>query len=91
MIYYATSTDSRHTEPDFAREVMTIFRTERMKKYVAMCDEMSQKEIARAIGLTPAAFNMKLNGKREFKGEEMRKLITLLQIPPAEAGELLFS
>ena len=68
-----------------------MFRTERLKKYVAMCDQYSQGEIARAIGLSPAAFNLKINGKREFKGDEVKQLVKLLRIPPAEAGELLFS
>lgn len=68
-----------------------MFRTERLKKHVIMCDQYSQAEIARALGMTPASFNLKINGKREFKGDEVEQLVKLLQIPPAEAGELLFS
>lgn len=67
-----------------------MIKTERLKKYVAM-SEYSQKEMAGLMHMTVATFNNKINGKRSFNGDEIKVLITILKIPPSEAGELLFS
>lgn len=46
--------------------------------------KLSIKEIAESLGLTRQGFYNKLNGKREFKGSEIKKLSSLLNLSPQE-------
>lgn len=62
----------------------------KLKKYIVLSD-FTQGQLAKKLGTTVQSLNLKLNGKRELKANELEQLITLLGIPPAEAGELLFS
>ena len=41
---------------------------------------LSQEKVAKEIGITPQAFNAKLNGRSQFTLDEARKIITALSL-----------
>ena len=67
-----------------------MIKTDRLKRYVVF-SELTQTDIAKKMGITLASLNNKLNGKRDFNGDELQALIKILGLSPAEAGEALFS
>lgn len=50
-----------------------------------------QEDLAALIGVSKTAFRQKLKGKREFKGLEIQKLLTLLEIQDSEIRSIFFS
>lgn len=60
-----------------------------IKKYIVL-SQYSQTELAEKLGITTQALNYKLNGHRAFKFSEIQELVAILEIPRADAGEMLF-
>lgn len=54
-------------------------------------NEMSKSDIAEALGLTRQGFYNKINGKREFKGSEIKKLSNLLNLSETEKNAIFFA
>ena len=52
---------------------------------------MSQKDVAKQIGMSETTYSLKLNGRYPFKQSEMQKIINLLSIPVDEIGSYFFT
>lgn len=52
---------------------------------------ISNKCIAREIGVSEQTFYNKLNGSTEFKESEIKKLISLLDLSPARVNQIFLS
>lgn len=51
----------------------------------------TQKDFAKAIGLTSTTFSFKINGKSSWKNDEIAKAAELLEISPNEIVEYFFN
>ena len=51
---------------------------------------VTQAKAAEATGLSRQTFNSRMNGKTEFKENEMRKLCDFLSIPEGERSDIFF-
>lgn len=52
---------------------------------------MVQEELAKALGVTNATFNYKVNNKTEFKASEIKKLSKFLSLTVEEASNIFFA
>ena len=52
---------------------------------------MSQKDVAKQIGMSETTYSLKLNGRYPLKQSEMQKIINLLSIPVDEIGSYFFT
>ena len=50
--------------------------------------ELSNRFIAQELGISEQAFYTKMNGSREFKESEIKKLIQLLDLSPDRVNEI---
>lgn len=51
---------------------------------------MSQKEVAKKIGVSEGQFCQKMSGNFAFRQDEINRICTLLDIEPAEIGRFFF-
>ncbi len=63
----------------------------RILKAKRMLLNLTQKELAREVGIDLKSYNLKENGKREFKMDEAKKIITLLNLNLTEVNEIFFN
>lgn len=52
---------------------------------------MVQEELAKALGVTNATFNYKVNNKTEFKASEIKKLSKFLSLTVEETSNIFFA
>lgn len=52
---------------------------------------ITRKDLAEALGITPAALYYKLTGQHEFKETEIRKLITVLELSADAVNSIFLS
>lgn len=68
-----------------------MVNTLRLKSKITLSG-MTQKEVAKAIGIDPASLNVKLNNKgRVFTVDEAEKLGKVLKISQTEMGKIFFA
>ena len=53
--------------------------------------DMTQADVASAIGINLATLNAKINGRSYFTSYEIINLCSLLEIPKAEIGSYFFT
>lgn len=67
-----------------------MVNTLRLKSKITLSG-MTQKEVAKAIGIDPASLNVKLNNRgRVFTVDEAEKLGKVLKISRTEMGKIFF-
>lgn len=52
---------------------------------------LTQKEVAKAVGIGETSLNLALNNKREFKQDEIMRMCDLLEIPADLIGKYFFA
>lgn len=55
------------------------------------CSMIPKSCIAEALGITRQAFYKKLDGKREFKNSEMKKLAEILHLSSKDRDDIFFA
>lgn len=54
-------------------------------------NKLSKSYVAGALGLTRQGFYNKINGKREFKSSEIKKLSSMLNLSETEKNAIFFT